>query len=105
MRNPSSSRRLPVAIRGGSTSCSASPISSREVARGAARSAPHEARAPQVERALAVVPHPRRHLVGHDLELGGDLEQVAVRVLAHQEQVVARPVPPWPPPDPYLMTR
>src|SRR5712691_4675757 len=66
---------------------------------GARRSASHETRTPQVERALLVRPGAPRDLVRHDLELGRDFDEIALRVLDHEEEVVARSMPPRSPPQ------
>src|SRR5678816_1174807 len=45
----------------------------------------HERRTPQIERALFVVPGALTHFIGYDLELGGDLDQIVLRILHHEE--------------------
>src|SRR5690349_14542978 len=73
--------------------CSASPRRLRP------RSAPHETGTPEVERALLVLPAALLDIVGDDLELGRDLDEIALRVLDHEEEIVARPVAPGSPPE------
>src|SRR5258708_3762165 len=63
------------------------------------RSASHETGTPQVERAFLVRPGTLLDRVGYDLELGRDLDEIALRVLYHEEKIVARSMSPRPPPQ------
>src|SRR5690242_16996878 len=62
-------------------------------------SAAHDRGAPQVQRALLVPPGARRARCVAHLEVRRDLEEVPVRILHHEEDVVARAVPPDAPVD------
>src|SRR5471030_463453 len=62
-------------------------------------SAAHKAGAPEIQGTFLVLPRTLLDAVLHDLELGRNLDQIAVRVLDHEEEVIAGTVAPRSPPQ------
>src|SRR3954466_4377575 len=62
-------------------------------------SATQEGLPPAVERVLLVAPPTDGFVIGHNHELRGELDPIAVRIVDEQEQIVARSVAARPPFD------
>src|SRR5579883_2827551 len=62
-------------------------------------SASHEARAPAIERPLFMRPGALLDRVGNNLQLGRELDEASLRILDHEEEIVAGAMSPRSPPQ------